>query len=169
MTKTSQHWSILNEAKDWKIAADIKGGEQYLRIISEYQQCPDIIVWSESLMVIIIIELTVPFEPQNTENHEHKMIKYKDLHDHTYTQVWSPVVYSGGGCKGVPHSHCGHLEALGLGTTMCMPCVRLQRVPQCEFGGGRMYMTGNSLNCEWRCAKYCQHGHPLMRMWATLT
>ena len=48
-TKILQHWSILNRVKDWGIAADIKGGKQYLRIIFEYQKCPDIMVWSESL------------------------------------------------------------------------------------------------------------------------
>ena len=39
-------------------------------------------VWSESLMVIIVIELTMPFEPQITESHECKMAKYEDLCGH---------------------------------------------------------------------------------------
>ena len=81
-TKISQHWSILDRTKNWKIAADIKGGEQYHRIISEYQQCPDIMVWSESLMVIIIIELTVPFGLQIIKSYEYKVAKYEDLCGH---------------------------------------------------------------------------------------
>ena len=63
-TKMSQHWLILNGVKDWKIAADIKGGKQYPKVISEYQQHPNIVVQSESLLVIIIIELTMPYELQ---------------------------------------------------------------------------------------------------------
>ena len=93
-TKISQHWSILDGAKDWKIAADIKGGEQYTRIISEYQQYPDIMVWSESLMVIIIIELTVPFEPQITESHEYKIAQYENLCGHICTHRKEAKLYA---------------------------------------------------------------------------
>ena len=56
-TKMLQHWSILNGAKGWKIAAQE----------SEYQQHPDIVVWSKSLMVMIITELTVLFELTQTD------------------------------------------------------------------------------------------------------
>ena len=41
-------------------------------------------VWLESLMVIIIIEFTVPFKPRVTKSHEYKMAKYKDLYSHVH-------------------------------------------------------------------------------------
>ena len=85
--KMSQHWLTLNGAKNWKIAADVKGGEQYLRIISEHQQHPNIMVLSECLRVIIIIGLIVPFDPQINESHEYKIAKYKDLCGHICTEV----------------------------------------------------------------------------------
>ena len=72
----------------------MKWSEQYLRIISEYQQCPNIIVLSESLMVIIIIELTVPFEPQITESHKYKMREYEDLCGHISTHKYQSQLYA---------------------------------------------------------------------------
>ena len=111
-TMISQHWSILNVAKDWKIVADFKGDEQYPRIKYEYKQHPNIVVWSESLMVIIIIELTVPFESQITESHEYKMAKYENLCGHICTHRHEANLYAVEvGARGSLDSHCGLWQA----------------------------------------------------------
>ena len=57
------------------------------------------------------------------------------------------------GTRGFPtQSLLTLVSRLGLGSrtrnVMCMACVRLWRLPQCRFGGGRMTVTGNYLNCE---------------------
>ena len=95
----------------------------------------------------------------------------RSLWSHIHTQVWGPVVHSG---SGFPMQSLWRLEGrLGLG-----PGARDHNVHgMCEAAetasmwiwAGRMTMTWNSPNCEWRCAKHCQHKHPLMRVWAALT
>ena len=47
-TKMMWHWLVLNRVKVWKIAAVIKGGKQYQRIISKYHQHSNIMVWLDS-------------------------------------------------------------------------------------------------------------------------
>ena len=174
-TKISQHWSILDGAKDWKIAADIKGGEQYPRIIYEYQQFHDIMLWSwvsdgdnhhRTNCAIWAVDYWESWIQDGKV--------WGSLWSHTHTGM-RPSCMQWRWVQGdSPQSHCGHWQAelgytLGVGTTICMPCVRLQRLPLCGFGGGRMTVTGNSMNCEWRCAKHWWDGHPLMRIRATLT
>ena len=172
-TKISQHWSLLDGTKNWKIAADIKGGEHYHRIISEYQQCPDIMVCSESLMVIIIIELKVPFEPWITESHEYKMAKYEDLCGHICTHRYEAQLYAVVvGARGFPTQSLWALAGRpGLGPrTRCAchvwgfrDCLNVDLVEK-----GWLWLE-NSPNCEWTCTRHCGHDHPLIRMLAALT
>ena len=45
-------------------------------------------------MVIIIIQLTVPFEPQITESHEYKMAKYEYLYGHICIHRYEAQLYA---------------------------------------------------------------------------
>ena len=40
---------------------------------------PDLIIMSESCKILVVVELTVPYETNMSESHEYKVAKYEEL------------------------------------------------------------------------------------------
>ena len=78
---------------------------------------PDIVIWSEEIKAVFLIELTVPWEEALDEAHERKLEKYALLQEECIQNGWRcqvrPVEV---GCRGfVGKSTKTLLSALGFG------------------------------------------------------
>ena len=71
--------SFLGTARDWKIQVDVPGSSVIVPShIAATTQRPDIILTSEAIKQLIIIELTVPVEDRFEISSELKRTKYED-------------------------------------------------------------------------------------------
>lgn len=84
--RTSKSWS---EIKDWVITVDL---ERQLQIpphfITQWSLRPDIIVVSEGIKHLILLELTSPWEERMEESHARKQEKYQELVKDHRRNVW---------------------------------------------------------------------------------
>ena len=64
------------------MAGDLPGLDGYPQMIKESGQRPDIVLYSESLGSVIMVELTVPYETRIEHQHQYKLAKYDDLANH---------------------------------------------------------------------------------------
>ena len=76
-----QQSGILRRSSDWKKVVDLHGRSRFPTHICDSNLRPDIVIWSNCLKHVILIELTVPWETRIQESHERKMLKYSDLVD----------------------------------------------------------------------------------------
>ena len=68
---------VLETASDWRIAVDLPGtGYAFPAHIAVIGLKPDLVLWSEELRLIIIIELTVPAEVNMRAAKARKTEKY---------------------------------------------------------------------------------------------
>ena len=70
---------ILGRAFDWKIAADLKGQDDYPDVVKKSGARPDIVLTSNDAQKCILVELTVPYETNIEDQHEYKLAKYQSL------------------------------------------------------------------------------------------
>ena len=70
---------ILAEANDWTVAADLEGMRHYPQVLLESGKRPDLVLVSSSTDVIILVELTVPWEDRHQYSNALKADKYADL------------------------------------------------------------------------------------------
>jgi hypothetical protein len=69
--------ALLELACDWRIAVDLPGLHgQFPQHISATAKMPDLVVWSDSIRVIILLELTVPSERGVQAAYERKDLRY---------------------------------------------------------------------------------------------
>ena len=71
--------SVLQNATDWKISADLPNMRIYPDVIKKSNVRPDMVLVSEKSKTVVVIELTVPFESNMGESHEFKLAKYEEL------------------------------------------------------------------------------------------
>ena len=108
--------SVLQNAIDWKISADVRNMRIYPDVIKKSNVRPDMVLVSEKSKTVVVIELTVPFESNMGESHEFKLAKYlelmADLLKSGYkTQMFAVKV----GARGlVGATACSLLKRLGL-------------------------------------------------------
>ena len=57
-----QGQKFLAPARDWKMAADLKEALHFPHHIVHTQEQPDIVIWSDTVKCVIIVELTAPWE-----------------------------------------------------------------------------------------------------------
>ena len=106
--------SVLNVSRDWKLQVDLP--ETPLRIpeqVAATFQRPDIILTSEAVKQLIVIELTVPTEARVGISSELKRTKYEEgVATAARMKGWSTVIYTVEmGCRGFPAYSMGRMLA----------------------------------------------------------
>ena len=71
--------TLLSGATDWVVAGDLPQLGPYPHAVKKSGQRPDIVLYSEILLKMILVELTVPYESRIEERHQYKLAKYDDL------------------------------------------------------------------------------------------
>ena len=97
--------SVLRFSRDWKIQVDLPGAPLSIPChIAATMQRPDIILTSEALKQLIIIELTCPTEDRVEISSELKRTKYEDdLAKAAKMKGWNTLIYTVEvGCRGFP-------------------------------------------------------------------
>ena len=109
--------SMLKDARDWKLRVDLPGSQ--LRIpehIAATLQRPDMILTSDAVKRLIIIELTVPTEDRVEVSTELKRVKYEDgVATAAGKKGWKTTIMTVEmGCRGFPaYSMVRLLKELG--------------------------------------------------------
>ena len=104
--------SFLNISRDWRMQADLPG--EPLRVpahIAATLQRPDIILTSESVKQLVIVELTVPTEDRVGLSSELKRNKYEEgIAKAAELKGWKTTIYTVEmGCRGFPGLSMGRL------------------------------------------------------------
>ncbi|MGH2638131.1 MAG: hypothetical protein ACRDF4_02425, partial [Rhabdochlamydiaceae bacterium] len=85
--------TILQQAQDWHILVDLPHlAYQFPVHIAVTAQRPDIVVWSEKLRTIILLELTVSYEHGITDAHQRKTEKYAELVETCRSAQWTVLL-----------------------------------------------------------------------------
>lgn len=82
----------LGRARDWKLLADLDRRLCFPAEIASTDLRPDLVLWSPSLRLVYIIELTVPWEGAVEEAYERKRLRYADLAADAQQQGWKAFV-----------------------------------------------------------------------------
>ena len=82
----------LDRARDWKLLADLGKKLCFPAEIASTNLRPDLVLWSPSLKLVFIIELTVPWESAVEEAYERKKLRYADLAADAQQQGWTTKV-----------------------------------------------------------------------------
>ena len=70
---------ILENANDWKVAADVEGMRHYHHVLAESGQRPDEILSSSKADTFVLAELTMPWEDKMRGSNSLKEDRYMDL------------------------------------------------------------------------------------------
>ena len=110
---------VLSGASDWVVKADIGGRLVFPRDVVETTLRPDIVIQSDSQRVLVLVELTVPWEDRVGEAHELKLAKYEHLVVEGGLKGWNvlnlPVEV---GCRGFACKSLSYMWRL-LGMSGC--------------------------------------------------
>ena len=111
-----QGQKFLAAARDWKMAADLKEALHFPHHIVHTQERPDIVVWSDTVKRVIIVELTVPLEENMEEDFERKKLRYENLRMECEDKGWAcQVMPIKVGCRGfIGWTTTSYLTSLGL-------------------------------------------------------
>ena len=104
--------SILKIARDWKIQVDLP--EAHVKIpshIASTSQRPDIVLTSEAVKQMILVELTVPIEDRIQLSSELKAAKYEQgVMEASAMKGWKSSIYTVEvGCRGYPAPSLGRM------------------------------------------------------------
>ena len=107
---------LLGMVSNWTLQADLRKQLRFPEEIITTNYRPDIVIFSRSSRICIMIELTVPWEERMEEAYERKMLKYTDLVEQCRTKGWKtwcfPIEI---GCRGYPgNSSWRALKMLGI-------------------------------------------------------
>ena len=75
----SKPTGILHLSNDWKVVADLSDGYMFPCHIAVSALRPDIVIYSNTLKRVIIVELTCPCEENMESWHSTKLLKYSGL------------------------------------------------------------------------------------------
>lgn len=94
---------ILHDSKKWEMLVDLGKKLKFPEEVTHTSLRPDIVIWSRSPKLVIMVELTVPWEERVEESHETKKGKYQDLADTCRDRGWKTWVFPVEvGCRGFP-------------------------------------------------------------------
>ena len=79
---------LLAATQDWKMEVDLDKKLVFPHEITTTTLRPDIILWSPGRKIVIMIELTVPWETRAQQAHERKRLKYDQLLADCVQQGW---------------------------------------------------------------------------------
>ncbi len=107
---------LLATANDWQLSADLVKQLKFPQHIVRTTLRPDILLVSEEMKNIILMELTVPWEDHLDEAHERKRTKYEELVIDCRKQGWKArCMLIEVGCRGfVGQSLYKTLSVLGI-------------------------------------------------------
>ena len=74
-----QGQKFLAATRDWKMAADLKEALNFPHHIVYTQERPDTVIWFNTVKLVIILELTVPWEENMEEAFERNKLCYENL------------------------------------------------------------------------------------------
>jgi len=100
---TKNATGILQESRNWEMRADLKKRLQFPEEVAHTTLRPDIVLWSKSPKLVILIELTVPWEERIDEAFEFKRSKYEELVQTCRENGWKTWIFPVEiGCRGFP-------------------------------------------------------------------
>ena len=107
--------SLLQQARHWEMQVDLKQKLVFPDVVQTRLR-PDIVIWSKAPKMMIILELTVPWEKRTDEAHERKWSKYQELAEMCREKGFKTWVFPVEvGCRGFPaQSLWRALGALGI-------------------------------------------------------
>ena len=107
---------FLAAARDWKMAAHLKEALHFPHHIAHTQERPDIVIWSDTVKRVIIVELTVSWEENMEEAFERKKLRYENLRMECEDKGWAcQVMPIQVGCRGfIGRTTTSYLTRLGL-------------------------------------------------------
>ncbi|KAK0156143.1 hypothetical protein N1851_000566 [Merluccius polli] len=82
----------LGGARDWKLLADLGQKLCFPAEIASTNLRPDLVMWSASIKLVYIIELTVPWESSVEEAYERKRLRYAELAADVQQRGWRAKV-----------------------------------------------------------------------------
>lgn len=108
--------SILQHASDWEMQADLKRKLVFPQEVAVTSLRPDMVLMSRSTRVIVVAELTVPWEDRLAISHQQKAAKYQDLIDEAVLKGWHASIFPiEVGCRGFPATSVRYFfQKLGL-------------------------------------------------------
>ena len=133
--------SLLQEAQDWECLVDLERALQFLSIVALTKFRPDVVILSRVARILIMGELTVPWEDNVEEAHERKKEKYEELVMQSEECGWRAHCYPFEvGCRGfVAQPTMSFLHCLGVvGKEKRRVCKRLEEAAESDqhgFGG----------------------------------
>ncbi|KAF7702594.1 hypothetical protein HF521_001877, partial [Silurus meridionalis] len=89
LTTIRSDYGQLGRARDWKLLADLNKKLCFPAEIAATNLRPDLVLWSASLKLVYIIELTVPWEGAVEEAYERKWLRYAELAADAQQQGWN--------------------------------------------------------------------------------
>ena len=99
--KTKACGGILAKASDWKLEVDLGERMVFPPEVAASELRPDLVVWSGGSRVVVLGELTVPWEENTEVAHEFKTRKYADLVACCETNGWETHFFTVEvGCRG---------------------------------------------------------------------
>ena len=113
--KGGKDTSLLQQARHWEMQVDLKQKLAFPDIV-QTRLHPDIVIWSRTLKMMILVELTVPWEERTDEAHERKRSKYQELAEMCREKGFKTWIFPVEvGCRGFPaQSVWRALGALGI-------------------------------------------------------
>ena len=116
---------LLFAAADWKLLADLGKRLVFLDHIHVTSLRPDIVIFSNTEKIIIMVELTCPSEENFQARHEDKLDKYDDLKTSCIASGWKCYMFAVEvGARGyVAQSLSSCMSALGLDNRSVRKCV----------------------------------------------
>ena len=117
---------LLNQSTDWQLMVDIGRQLRFPPDLCATKLRPDIVLRSNAIKLLIIIELTVPWEDRLEEAHELKAAKYAELVESVQSRGWQvryfPVEV---GARGFPALSVRRMFIeLGLSSHVCKKAIR---------------------------------------------
>ena len=108
--------NLLNGAYDWELRTDLDKMLIFPSHIAITNKRPDLIIWSDSIKRVLLVELTVPWEANLETAYERKREKYEPLRAECEDRGWvCKVLPVEVGCRGyIARSITSYLRGIGL-------------------------------------------------------
>nr|BAC82598.1 reverse transcriptase [Takifugu rubripes] len=122
----SSFGGLLTTARHWKLQVDLGRQLNFPEHISATSLCPDMVLTSESMKQVVLVELTVPWEDRLEEANERKRAKYANLVIECQNNGWKarcePVEV---GCRGFAGQSLPRtLKLLGVKGQLCRRAIK---------------------------------------------
>ena len=100
LKRVKAHQCLDNDG-DWQVSCDLDAQMVFPQHIVLTNQRPDLLLWSDKLKKVILMELTVPWEENFELAHERKKTRYADLVSNCIARGWKCELFTVEvGCRG---------------------------------------------------------------------